>query len=307
MYKRQNEHYGQSNKARHFQAQKEVSCISQGDLDIVSYFNKAKKVWDEFTAVNGIHWCDCKKCECDVNGRLQNYLQEQKIIQFLMGLNESYTTVRGNILMMTPLPSLSQIYSLLVQEEGQRQVRGGLQFPSESTSFNVNTSANKGGNAVKGSASRRLDGKRSNLFCEHCKRSGHIVDRCNKIHGYPDNTNSRQGGRGRFHKTTNNAWGECEGQSESVASTPPASSPSLLPELNQEQSKQLLAFLSNLTSSTEAKSGDATVSTTHMAGICFALNAMHNFCTFSQDTWIIDLGASEHMCSRQDSLQDLRA
>jgi len=52
IWKELNERYGQSNKARHFQAQKEVSCISQGDLDIVSYFNKAKKVRDEFTAVS---------------------------------------------------------------------------------------------------------------------------------------------------------------------------------------------------------------------------------------------------------------
>ena len=61
-----------------------------------------------------------KKCECEVNGRLQNYTKERKPIQFFMGLNSSYTIVRGNILMMTPFPSISQAYSLLVQEERQR-------------------------------------------------------------------------------------------------------------------------------------------------------------------------------------------
>ena len=232
IWKELNERYGQSNKARHFQAQKEVCCISQGDLDIVSYFNKAKKVWDEFTAVNGMPWCECKKCGCDINGRLHQYLQEQKIIQFLMGLNESYTAVRGNILMMSPLPSLSQIYSLLAQEEKQRQVRSGSQFQTESTSFSANTNASNGGNASKGSASRRQDGRRSNLFCEHCKKSGHTVDRCYKIHGYPNSANNRPGGRGRFNKVANNAWGECERQSENISNTPSASSPSLLPGLN---------------------------------------------------------------------------
>ena len=43
-------------------------------------------------------------------------------MQLLMGLNESYNTVRSNILMMTPLPNVRQAYSLLVQEEMQRQV-----------------------------------------------------------------------------------------------------------------------------------------------------------------------------------------
>ena len=101
------ERYGQSNKAQLFQAQRGVSCISQDDLDIASYFNKAKKEWDEFAAVGGLPRCDCSKCECDVNIKLDRYAQDQKIIQFLMGLNDSYTSVRGNILMMTSLPSLS--------------------------------------------------------------------------------------------------------------------------------------------------------------------------------------------------------
>ena len=66
-----------------------------------------------------------------------------------------------------------------------------------------------------------------------------------------------------------------------------------------------LTFLSNLTNSTEAKGSDAIVSAAHMAGICLALNSISNSCTFSQDTWIVDSGASEHMCFRPVNLQDL--
>ena len=43
MWNELSERYGQSNKARLFQAQKEILCISQADLDIAGYFNKAKK------------------------------------------------------------------------------------------------------------------------------------------------------------------------------------------------------------------------------------------------------------------------
>ena len=93
VWKELEERYGQSNKARLFQAQREVTCINQGDLDIASYFNKARKIWDEFAAVGGLPRCDCSKCECEINAKLDKYAQEQKIIQFLMGLNESYTSV----------------------------------------------------------------------------------------------------------------------------------------------------------------------------------------------------------------------
>lgn len=44
-----------------------------------------------------------------------------------MGLDEVYTIVRGNILMMNPLPSMDQAFSLLIQEEKQREFRPTVQ------------------------------------------------------------------------------------------------------------------------------------------------------------------------------------
>jgi len=62
------------------------------------------------------------------------------MIHFLMGLNDSYTSVRGSLSMMNPLPSLGQTYSLLIQEERQRQVKSATQFLSDTvSSFNAIT------------------------------------------------------------------------------------------------------------------------------------------------------------------------
>ena len=44
------------------------------------------------------------------------------MMQFLMGLNDTYNVVRSNILMITPLPNVRQAYSLVIQVEMQRQV-----------------------------------------------------------------------------------------------------------------------------------------------------------------------------------------
>jgi len=100
--------FGQSNKVRLFQVQKDVSCLSQGDMDIANYYTKAKQLWDESHAVGEIPKCTCAKCECGVNGKLQTYTEEQMFIQFLMGLNSSYTAVRDHILMMVPFPTLTR-------------------------------------------------------------------------------------------------------------------------------------------------------------------------------------------------------
>ena len=74
------ERFGQSNKASLFQVQKDVSCLSQGDLHIATYYTRAKQPWDEFHAVRGVPKCNCAKCKCEINGRLQKYTEEQKLI-----------------------------------------------------------------------------------------------------------------------------------------------------------------------------------------------------------------------------------
>ena len=125
---RPRERFGQSNKARLFQALKDVSWLSQEDMDIASYYTKVRQLWDKSSAMSNIPKCTCAKCECEINKRLLKYVEEQRLIQFLMGLNGSYTAVRGNILMMSPFPAMSQAYSLLVQEEKQRQVKNESHF-----------------------------------------------------------------------------------------------------------------------------------------------------------------------------------
>lgn len=45
-----------------------------------------------------------------------------RLIQFLMGLNEGYSGAKNSILMMDPLPSINHAYSLLIQDEKQREV-----------------------------------------------------------------------------------------------------------------------------------------------------------------------------------------
>ena len=76
-------------------------------MDIASYYTKSKQLWDESKLVSAVPRCTCVKCECGATGRLHNYSEEQKLIQFLVGLNPNYIAIRGNILMMILFPSMS--------------------------------------------------------------------------------------------------------------------------------------------------------------------------------------------------------
>ena len=48
--------------------------------------------------------------------------EREQLIQLLVGLNDVYKTVRGNISMSRPLPKVSEAYYMLLQEEPQRKM-----------------------------------------------------------------------------------------------------------------------------------------------------------------------------------------
>ncbi|XP_074298019.1 uncharacterized protein LOC141628820 [Silene latifolia] len=101
------ERFGQSNGAQLYGVHKKLNDFSQGN--------------------DSIDVCSCASREKQVK-----FQEDQRIVQFLMGLNDSYGVVRGTILMQNPLPKISFIYNNLLQEEGQRDIHnnGQIQFDS---------------------------------------------------------------------------------------------------------------------------------------------------------------------------------
>ena len=54
-----------------------------------------------------------------------------------MGLNDLYSQIKGQILLMDPLPSINKVYSLLIQEERQRNVGNNSNVHIESIALVV--------------------------------------------------------------------------------------------------------------------------------------------------------------------------
>lgn len=64
--------------------------------------------------LNHIHVPDCLCGSMEVLNEHQE--QEQKI-QFLMGLNNLFTHIRGHKLLMDPMPPTNKVFALILQEE----------------------------------------------------------------------------------------------------------------------------------------------------------------------------------------------
>ena len=156
--------------------------------------------------------------------------------------------------MMVPFPSISQAYSLLVQEERQRQVKVETNFLTDSASLSVGLNKSYPAPDSGKSPQRKPDsGRRSPLVCDHCKKTGHTVDKCYRLHGYPNRPANR--GRGGYGFTPGrkaySTWTESADQAASETHAP------AVPGLNAEQSKQLLQFISNLTTGCLLYTSDA--------------------------------------------------
>lgn len=60
-----------------------------------------------------------------------------RLIQFLIRLNDEYGQARVIILIMNPLPNINHAYSLILQDENQREVYANPLISTDSSSFMV--------------------------------------------------------------------------------------------------------------------------------------------------------------------------
>uniref|UniRef100_A0A2N9HW11 Reverse transcriptase Ty1/copia-type domain-containing protein n=1 Tax=Fagus sylvatica TaxID=28930 RepID=A0A2N9HW11_FAGSY len=91
----------------------------------------------------------------------------------------------GQILLMDPLPSINKVFSLVTQEERQRDLTPSsvIQSIESATAFAATNSRFNSGT--------RNYGKKERPMCSHCGIPGHIVDKCYKLHGYPPSYRSK--------------------------------------------------------------------------------------------------------------------
>ncbi|XP_015057536.1 uncharacterized protein LOC107003766 [Solanum pennellii] len=105
--------YDQTNGAKLYKLQKEISDLVQGSMDVTTYYTKIKRLWEELETLDVSNQFNCV-CVYGAKTAIYKAEQDRRLTQFLMGLNKVYTIVRGSILMMNPLPTFAQGFSILI-------------------------------------------------------------------------------------------------------------------------------------------------------------------------------------------------
>ncbi|XP_070034904.1 uncharacterized protein [Nicotiana tomentosiformis] len=185
-----NDRFDKISGSRFYNLHREIATVSQGTSSISTYHYRLKLLWDEYSALIPTLPITPETRE------FITQLEKQKLFQFLMGLNESYSAIRSKMLLMSPSPSVSRTYAMLIHEESQRKV-----CMSNTPMNEVSDST-----ALMSSRDNTQKFKRyGNLYCEYYRTKGHTKDTCYKLVGYPPGF---KGKRKQEYRQTNSAMSD---------------------------------------------------------------------------------------------------
>ncbi|XP_075473458.1 uncharacterized protein LOC142504488 [Primulina tabacum] len=262
--------------SRIYAIHRDIVRLSQGTTTISVYFSKLKQLWDELASLITSPSCDCPNSRA-----YAEHEQQQRLIQFLMGLNDNYSSIRSQILLMNPLPSVSQAYSLICQEEAHRNVLVFQQI-SDAPTTAFYSSSSKQSEIVK---------------CDHCSIPGHTKDYCFRLIGYPPGHKlHKKFPQNKGCKLTSKNTRAFAHNLVSEASKPTAESQSPTSagvQFTSTQYAQILRLLENSTINSPPSA--------NLAGMATSLLSISD-----SNEWILDSGANAHISGTSTGLQNLQ-
>ncbi|KAL3646989.1 hypothetical protein CASFOL_009161 [Castilleja foliolosa] len=118
--------------------------------------------------------------------------QEQRLFQFLHGLDDRFDLVKRDILKENPLPTVQSAYSSARLEESRLQILGRSN-DIEGIGAGLNTRNQQPQKPEQSSTDRsKSKANRNQLKCTNCKKMGHEKQNCFFLNGFPDGWNKRR-------------------------------------------------------------------------------------------------------------------
>ncbi|XP_014517220.1 uncharacterized protein LOC106774690 [Vigna radiata var. radiata] len=179
------DHFLQGDSIRISQLHQDLYSIHQSDLSVTAYYTKMKILWDELCNFRPIPEWQSFAFYCVVSKKMKEYRENDCVLCLLRGLNDNYSIVRSQILLMDPLPSLPKFFSMIIQQVNPLLL---VIMAKENLHIKVLRLVPQGG---------RFGAPRQ---CTHCGRTNHTIDTCFLIHGLPPGFKSK-----RVHNVTTNS------------------------------------------------------------------------------------------------------
>ncbi|XP_061372446.1 uncharacterized protein LOC133314915 [Gastrolobium bilobum] len=283
--------FSEANGPRIFQLKQQISSLCQGSLDVNGYYTKLKSLWDELQ-----DYVPLPSCTCGALRTIQTQREQDRVLQFLIGLNDSFSSACAQLLLVEPLPSLAKVFSLILQEERQRQISVSLPASAvpETPPFHPLPSDSSFPSMVATTQ------RRSRPVCTYCNIPGHTREKCFKLHGYPPGYKPKPI-RPNFSPNTPQAY-----SFQSVSHPSPnfpkptfaaASSTTDSPlAFTPTQYNQLLTLIQQSSAAGSSSSAPSVTTTTPSIASFSGMSPR----SLPRSCWVLDTGATHHVCISSD-------
>ncbi|XP_019160476.1 PREDICTED: uncharacterized protein LOC109157049 [Ipomoea nil] len=184
--------FSQQDVFRVAEIQSQIYHTKQGNSTINEYFTQLKLLWDELLVLRPIPSCECSTgCECGnrLSEKVKGHLENDMLSAFLTGLNDSYINTKHQIMLMKPLPDISEAFSMISQQERQVCVESSTLEDSITGAKFFFTKADNNNR-------RPFSNQKQKPVCSYCGYTGHTIDKCYKKNGYPPGWKPRNKGFG---------------------------------------------------------------------------------------------------------------
>ncbi|GAU22432.1 hypothetical protein TSUD_123190 [Trifolium subterraneum] len=272
------ERFSQADLVRIDELQQELHSLKQDSRSVTEFYSDLKLIWEELEIYLPMPNCSCQdRCTCESMHSARANHSLLYIIRFLTGLNENFSVVKSQILLMDPLPPMNKVFSLVLQHERQ-----GKFSPSDDSNVLLNATKSKGSFPSK-----------TTRVCILCGKDNHIVENCFKKYGTPPH----------FRKNSQADSAEIEGGNDEQSTAANSNFNT------QDQALQLISLLqSSFPSQASSSAASNQVGSVEFTGHTSVNQGMHSqfFKTCSLGNWIVDSGASHHMCSSTQCFHSYR-
>ncbi|KAK9116142.1 hypothetical protein Sjap_015089 [Stephania japonica] len=234
-----------------------------------------------------------------------------RLMQFLMRLHDVFNHVRNQILVLDPLPSINKAYSMILRVEKQKEVNVAFAPHLESVMLVQNSGVGFKG-ISKGSFKKFTN--KEDLFCDYCKKKKrHTKESCFKHHGTPEwfKKFGERNGDKVGDKPAEKSVEKKSGIDSSRAFVNLLESPM---DFNDEAPQKYEDFQLNMANMIQQgiekfmkgkQLAGASSSSSSYVNLAHIPDFEGNFCSraycssviIGNDSWIVDTGASNHMCT----------
>ena len=120
-------------------------------------------------------------------------MENERVFEFLVGLNRELDVVRSKVLSCRPLPSIQEVFFEVRCEESRRKVMLQEHLTSGPEASTLVTCGPHAGSSPR---------QCKRTYCEHCKKPGHTKDTCWTLHGKPADWKPRQPNKAHSHQAS---------------------------------------------------------------------------------------------------------